>query len=358
MKAALIGLMQSGKSTLWSALTGREPAPPGSPRALEAAAAVPDERIDWLARLYRPKKTTYAAMDCVDLPGFSFVDAGGRAAARRLFDQARPAELLVLVVRAFPDAAAAPYRGRVDPAADLAELQTELLLADLEMAATRIERLEKQAAKHTPDQERQRAELELHRRLQEGLEAGRPVRRLIESESEYALIKSLGLLTLKPMMIVVNVGEDALGEPLNLTADAVMQDAPEPLPVCAKLESELAQLDAESRREFMAELGVEEPVVNRFVRQCYEAMGLISFLTVGPDEVRAWPIRRGTTAVEAAGKVHSDIQRGFIRAETISYDDLRALGDEKAVRAAGKARLEGKTYVVQDGDIIDFRFSV
>ena len=356
MRVALVGLMQSGKSTLLSAISGRDPSAVGATQTVETAVPVPDERIDWLKSLYGPKKTTYASVDCVDVPGFSFADPAGRAAARRLIEQIRTVDLLVTVVRAFEDPSVPPCRGRVDPAADLAELQTELLLADLEMVTTRVERLEKQVLKPTETQKQDQAELAVHLKLQEGLEAGRTVRSIIDFGSDYALIKSLGLLTVKPIMVVVNIGEDRLGEPLEI--EGAIADSLETVPLCAKLECELAQLDPDTRVEFMAELGIGEPAVSRFVRSCYSAMGLISFLTVGQDEVRAWPIRRDTAAVDAAGKVHSDIKRGFIRAETFSYDDLKVHGDEKAIKAAGKARLEGKTYVVQDGDIIDFRFSV
>ncbi len=356
MKVALLGLMQSGKSTLVSAISGREAGAGGGAQIVETVVPVPDERLDWLTTLYEPKKTVYATIECADVPGLSFIDSAGRAAARRLFDQVRTVDMLVLVVRAFEDAAAPPSRGQVDAAADLAELQTELMLADLQIVCNRIERLEKDVLKPTEMQTQHKAELALHGRLQQGIESGKTVRSLIDDGQDHALIKSLGLLTLKPIMVVVNIGEDQLGEAVNV--EGVIEDDLEIVPLCAKLESELAQLDADSRAEFMADLGIEEPATNRFVQSCYAAMGLISFLTVGKDEVRAWPIRRDTPAVEAAGKVHSDIQRGFIRAETFSFDDLRELGGEKAVRAAGKARLEGKEYVVQDGDIIDFRFSV
>ena len=356
MRAALVGLMQSGKSTLLSAIAGREPTAMGSTQIVETAVPVPDARVDWLTALYQPRKTTYATVDCADLPGFSFADAAGRAAARRLIDRVRVVDMLVLVVRAFENATVPPCRGRVDAAADVAELQTELLLADLAVVATRIERLQKQVMKPTETQEQDKAELAVHMKLQEGLEAGKTVRSMIDYGSDYALIKSLGLLTLKPIMVLVNIGEDQLGETVEI--EGVIEDPLETMSLCADLERELAQLDPDSRVEFMADLGIEEPAVNRFVRSCYSAMGLISFLTVGTDEVRAWPIRRDTIAVDAAGKVHSDIKRGFIRAETVSYDDLKVHGDEKAIRAAGKARLEGKTYVVQDGDIIDFRFNV
>jgi ribosome-binding ATPase YchF (GTP1/OBG family) len=191
--------------------------------------------------------------------------------------------------------------------------------------------------------------------LQEGLEAEKPVSSLIENEHELELIRSLGLLTAKPAMVVVNVAEDQLGAEFKFDN---LDESVEVVSLCAKLESELAQLDAESQKEFMVDLQIAEPAVNRFVQSCYATLGLISFLTIGKDEVRAWPIRCGTSALDSAGKVHSDIKRGFIRAETMAFTDLKELGDEKAVKAAGKVRLEGKSYIVHDGDVINFRFNV
>ena len=179
---------------------------------------------------------------------------------------------------------------------------------------------------------------------------------VIKDEGELELIKSLGFLTQKPMMVVVNVGEGQLDKEFDFSG--VAGDEVQVIKLCAKLESELAQLDEESRKEFMSDMALTEPAVNKFVGSCYETLGLISFLTVGKNEARAWPIRKGICALDAAGKIHSDIQRGFIRAETMSFADLEELGDEKAVKAAGKVRLEGKSYVVQDGDLIFFRFNV
>ena len=184
----------------------------------------------------------------------------------------------------------------------------------------------------------------------------RPLSSVIENDADREMIKSLGFLTLKPMIVVVNVGEDQLDKKFDF---GERLDGSVPVTsFCAKLEYELSQLDSESRAEFMADLGINESAASKFVNSCYSALGLISFLTIGSDELRAWPIRKGTIAVEAAGKVHSDIQRGFIRAETFAYDDLKEYGDEKALKAAGKIRLEGKDYVVKDGDIINFRFNV
>ncbi len=356
MKAALLGLLESGKSTIFSAVSGKEGPPVGSTGIEEAVVSVPDARLDWLAELYKPKKVTRATIDCLDVPGFSFTDEHGRAAARRLIAKIRTVDLVVLVVRAFEDPSVPAYRNSIEPARDLAELRTELLLADLELVATRIERLEKQVHKPTKSQADDKAELELQKKLQETIEAEMPISSAIESDAERKMIKSLGFLTLKPVVVAVNVGEDELNKPFEF-ADAVAGETPV-ITISAKLESELAQLDAESRREFAGDLGITESAVGRFVNSCYSALGLISFLTVVSGELRAWPIRRGTSALDAAGKVHTDIKRGFIRAATMAFEDLKLLGDEKAVKAAGKIRLEGKDYVVRDGDVINFRFNV
>ncbi len=356
MKAALIGLLQSGKSTLLSAVSGKDMPTVGSVAIEEAIVPVPDERLDWLTELYKPKKTVHGTIDCLDLPGFNFADEHGRSAARRLINKIRTTDLLVLVIRGFDNPTVPAYRNSVDPARDLDELKTELLLADLELVTTRIERLEKQIHKPTKTQAHDKAELTLQKKLAEAIESEKPISSAIETASERELIKSLGFLTLKPMIVAVNVGEDQLETKFDF-GDNLDSSVPV-VEICAKLEHELEQLDADSRAEFMADLGMAESGKGKFVNACYSALGLISFLTVGSDEVRAWPINRGTIALEAAGKVHSDIQRGFIRAETMAYDDLRQLGDEKAVKAAGKTRLEGKEYVVADGDIINYRFNV
>ncbi len=356
MKAALIGLLQSGKSTILAGLCGKAIPVAGTAAIEEAIVPVPDERFGWLAEYCKPKKTTHATIDCLDVPGFNFTDDHGRAAARRLINQIRAVDLLVLVIRAFENPAVPPYRDTVNPARDLAELQTELLLADLELVTTRVEKLEKQVHKPTKTQAKDKTELALQKKLQETIESEKPISSAIENDAEREIIKSLGFLTLKPSVVAINVGEGQLDEKFDM-AGRVGSDVPV-IAICAKLEYELAQLDAKSRAEFMTELGISEAAASKFVKSCYSALGLISFLTIGSDELRAWPIRKGTTAHDAAGKVHSDIKRGFIRAETFGFDEIRELGSEKALRAAGKIRLEGKDYIVQDGDIINFRFNV
>jgi GTP-binding protein YchF len=348
-------MLQSGKSTLVSAVSGKPPAPIGVPEIHEVMVPVPDSRLDWLTNLYKPQKTVHATIDCLDLPGLNFMDEHGRAAARKLFGQIRTVDLFVIVVRAFENDAVPTYRNRIHTAKDLEELKTEFLLADFELVTTRIERLEKQMHKPTKTAARDKEELALHGKLQTILESEKPLSSAGLSAHELELIKPLGFLTLKPVMVVVNVGEKHLNQPVDLGSAA---GGAEVICLSAEIESELAQLDAQSRTEFMKDMGIAEPASAKFVQSCYRTLGLISFLTVGKDEVRAWTIEAGTSAHDAAGKVHSDIQRGFIRAETMAYTDLHQLGDEKAVKAAGKMRLEGKTYVVQDGDIICFRFNV
>jgi len=356
MQVALLGLMQSGKSTIFTAISGKQIPPGGAMGIEEAIVAVPDERLDWLTKLYKPKKTVRATVDVLDVPGFDFTSDHGRTAARRLIGQIRTVDMLVFVIRAFENPAAPAYRDSVDPKRDLAELRTEVLLADLELVTTRIEKLEKQVTKPTKTQAHDKAELVLQKKLQEAIESEKPISSAVETEEERAMIKSLEFLTLKPIGVVVNVGENDLDRKIDL-GGSVDESVPV-VTLSAKIEQELAQLDEESRKAFMSDLGIQESAAGKFVRICYAATGLISFLTVGEDEVRAWPIKKGTIAVDAAGKVHSDIKRGFIRAETMAYDDLKALGDEKAVKAAGKMRLEGKEYVVKDGDIINFRFNI
>jgi ribosome-binding ATPase len=356
MRLALIGLSQPGKSTLVSALTGRAAELPGMGKSSEVMVPVPDPRLDWLTGIYKPEKTIPAAFACMELPSFDLREDSGRTAARKLLEKTRTCDLLVCVVRGFSAPAVAPYRDRIDPKTDLAELAGELLFADLGMVATRIENLEKQVKKPTTSQQHDKEELELMRRIQAGLENEQPVRKIVHSSKDLDITRPMGFLTAKPVLAMVNINEDEAAAPPDLSGCAGA-DVPV-ISLCAKIESELAQLDATSRAEFMRDLGLPEPAAGRFARSCFDALGLCSFLTVGRDEVRAWPIRKGTIAHKAAGVIHSDLERGFIRAEVFSYDDIKTLGSEKALKEAGKMRLEGKEYVVKDGDIISIRFSV
>ena len=355
MKAAFIGPIQSGKSSLVSAISGKEPPAPGTAKLEERAVPIPDPRLDWLTQLYNPQKTVSATLNCIDVPGFNLSDSSGRSATKRLIDQTRTVDMFIIVVRAFKNDTVPPYRGSVNPNRDINELLSELILIDLELVTTRIENLEKQIKKGAKNKAQDEAELGIQKKLQATLENEEPLRTLTLQPEEAKIIKSLNFFTLKPITIVINSDEDSMDSLVRPTG--ISKDIPV-ISLSARLEQELSQLDIESRKEFMEDLGMRSSAAEKLISSCYAAMGLISFLTVGPDEVRAWPIRKDSTAFETAGKIHSDIQRGFIRAETMSFDDLSKLGNEKEVKAAGKMRLEGKEYIVQDGDIINFRFNI
>ncbi len=357
MQVALFGLSQSGKTTLFTALTGHHPDPvaAATPGHIEKTIVkVPDPRLDKLTEMYKPKKTTHATIEFLDLPGLDFTSEGGKQESRRTIAQARQADMLVAVVRAFANDSVMAYKNRIDPAGDLDELQSEMLMADMESVANRIEKLEKSVRKPSKTQDKEKRELELMMRCNEKLEKLEPLAGVIENADEEKIVKSFGFLTMKPLCIVLNIGEDHLQE-----APAVEIPGNIPMiPLAAEIEAELASLDEADRGAFLDDLGISEIARDKLINHCYTDCKLISFLTAGEDEVRAWTIPYDCPAVEAAGAIHSDIQRGFIRAETVSYEDLMACGDMKGAKAAGKVRLEGKTYPVKDGDIINFRFNV
>jgi len=352
MQVALTGLSQSGKTALFTALTEGHchTEPSLAHHSIKAMVKIPDPRLDKLSEIYKPKKTTPAGIEFLDLPGLSFVDEASRQEARRIVAQARQADMLVLVLRGFHEPAVAAYRNRVDPAKDLDELKSELLLADLEQVENRIEKLEKSVKKPTKDQEHDKRELALLERCGKAIENLQPVSEAVQTPEEEKMLRSFGFLTLKPMRIVLNGDEDGLDKPAPLNQDSLL--------LSAKLEAELALLGLEERKAFLEELGLEEMACARLTRMCLASLNMITFLTVGEDEVRAWLVPANCPAVEAAGAIHSDIQRGFIRAETINFKDFQAAGDMKSAKAAGKVRLEGKGYPVQDGDIITIRFNV
>ena len=354
MRLALIGPPQSGKTTLFSAITGQPVEASAYGQEQLAVVHVPDHRVHWLEKLESSKKITRATLEFVDVPGFALSTAEGRDAFLKHVPAMRDSDGLVAVVGGFTSASVPAYKDRVDPLADLAELRDELLFGDLEQVTARLERLEKQIGKPTPDREARKRQYDLLGRCKEALENEQPISAVIKNEEEAKLVRSFAFLTLKPLVAVVNVGEDHAADPPAFESDV----ANVCLGLCAEMEAEIAQLDEADRPAFMADLGLTEPAQNRMIRACYKGLGLISFLTASDMESRAWTIRAGDTAVEAAGKVHSDIARGFIRAETVAYDDLVAAGDMKAAKAAGKVRLEGKDYVVKDGDLILFRFNV
>ena len=354
MKFALIGPPQSGKSTLFGAITGEAPDVAHAASEHLASVQVPDPRLDFLAGIYKPKKYTPTQLQFLDIPGHGLTDAHGQQAFRKSMETVRRCDGVLMVVRAFASDSVAPYRDRIDPKADLDELHTELIFADLEQVTNRVEKLEKSTQKPTKTRDLELRELAMMQRAKEALENEAPVSSAIQNEEERSMAASFGFLTLKPVIVVVNVGEDQVGD----APPFEHQHALATIAVAAQIEEEIALLSADDRATFLADLGLSEPARDRLIRTCYDAVGLISFLTCGEDEVRAWTIRKGLSAVEAAGKIHSDIQRGFIRAETVAFDDLKEAGDMRGAKSAHKVRLEAKTYEVQDGDIINFRFNV
>lgn len=350
MKVGIVGLPRSGKSTIFSALSGQDVAVGhfAESTALHLGTIkVPDPRVDELARRFRPRKVTYAEIVFVDFPP----PPAGRSQAAldpTTIAQMREMDALVQVVRGFVDPLTSepPH-----PVRDLEAFKSELLLNDLLIVERRLERLKKEKGK-----ERERSLLE---QLKQALDAEQPLRLQEWTPEETSMLAGFGFLSRKPLMVVLNVAEQQAREPMPEEVQAWLAEHRVPgIVLAGQIEMEIAKLPEEDRAAFLADLGLSVSARDRFIRMAYELLDLISFLTTGEDEVRAWTIRRGTTALKAAGKIHSDIERGFIRAEVIAYDDFVQLGTETKAREAGKLRLEGKEYVVRDGDIIHFRFNV
>ncbi len=362
LRTALIGFPSSGKTTLFQLMTSHHEAPRPGHGKLEAVvgvARVPDLRVDRLGELYHPKKTTPATVEFADLAG------PGRTGAQALLDVTpyRTADALVHVVRAFRDPSVTHHADAIVPASDAQAMEDELLLADLGVAERRLERIERDLKKgRTADLERERA---LIVRCREALENGLPLRGVPMSDEERKLLRGFQFLSAKPLLVVINLDEadtSALADAARAVELAglgpfLSRAGTRAVPVCAKIELEIAQLDAADARGFLADLGLTEAGVSRVIRTTYELLGYISFLTAGEDECRAWSIPRGTQAQVAAGEIHTDIARGFIRAEVVRFEHLVARGSLAACRDHGEVRLEGKEYVVQDGDVINFRFA-
>jgi len=355
MRVALVGPAQSGKSTLFSAVAEAggshvDLSRPDQPHL--AVVKVPDARVDALADHYKPKKITHAELEFLDLPGFDLSDEASRARARTHWTAMRQSDMLVLVTRSFKDDTVPEYRNRIDPVADAEEIKTELLFADLDQVTSRIEKLEASVKKLTVRRDEQLKELELMKRLLEALENEKSVADAVKNDTEARLLRSFAFMSQKPLLVVLNCDEGDMGSPQEELAGLPC------IKLSARIEQEIAQLPPEDRSVFLEDLGLKESARDRLIRACYDRLHLISFLTAGEDECRAWTIPAGTDAVTAAEEIHSDIARGFIRAETVSYEDFQAAGDIKGAKAAGHVRLEGKTYIVRDGDIINFRFNV
>ena len=349
MKVAIIGPPKSGKSTVFAAATGIAVDPYAAPQPHPAVVRVPDGRLHYLTQLHKPKKVTEATIEFVDIPGCALHDAKGRDEWRRFLPVVRQTELLLVVVRDFENPAVPKYRDRIDAQADLNAVWDELIFSDLESVTARVDRLEKSLKKPTPTHEAEKRELTLLTRCRTALESDAPLSSVLTTDEERKHIASFAFLTEKPLVCVRNVSDDRVSTAGDLKAPHAAAN----ITLSASLEAEIARLEPADRAAFLADFGLKAPARDRLIQACYTALGLISFLTMGPDEVRAWTIAKGSTAVEAAGKVHTDLARGFIRAETVAYDDLLAHKDMKGARAAGKVRKEGKGYVVADGDILN-----
>ncbi|MBU1656651.1 MAG: redox-regulated ATPase YchF [Candidatus Omnitrophica bacterium] len=349
MKLAIIGLEQSGKTTVFKALTGsdKEVGTYGKIDAAIAMVKVPDERIEWLAALYEPKKTVYADIEFVDIPG-NINDS----ADPKIIAATRSADALVYVIRTFENKNVLHPLDDIDPARDFEQINLGLLVADMAIAEKRIKRLKVSVLKPTDKQEEEKTELAALEKVMEKLEAERPVSEAELTDMEEKSIRSFQFLTLKPHFTLLNVSED------RIASEKTGTKIPNSMSMRASIEMEIRGLAENDRGDFLKDLGMQELSINPFIRKAYETLGLLSFFTVGKDEVRAWTIDKGINALHAAGKIHSDLERGFIRAEVFTYDDLKQFGSEREIKNAGKLRLEGKNYIVQDGDILNIKFSV
>jgi len=358
----IVGLPNVGKSTIFNALTSAGAQASNYPfTTIDPNVGVvdmPDERLDKLAAIYQPKKLTPTTMEFVDIAGLVKGAAQGEGLGNKFLANIREVDAIAHVVRCFEDPNVIHVAGKVDPKADIEVIEAELMLADLDAIEKRLfkaEKMVKTGDKKTAE------EVEFMRRLKDMLSKGEPIRRGAHSDEEQVWLRNYTLLSSKPVLYVANVAEDTVGKP-NPYVDAVKKIAAEEgagvVVISGQVEGEIAQLPMEERKEYLAGMGLKESGLDRMIRAGYDLLGLITYLTAGEKEVRAWTITKGTKAPQAAGKIHTDFEKGFIRAEVFHYDDLMKLKTEQAVKAAGLLRSEGKEYVVKDGDIMLFRFNV
>lgn len=363
LTAGIVGLPNVGKSTLFNAITKKSILMANYPFATidpnVGVVIVPDERIDVLKNMYNPERVIPTTYEFTDIAGLVKGASNGEGLGNKFLSHIREVDAVVEVVRCFDDENIIHVDGSVDPIRDIEVINVELVLSDLEIVTSRINRIGKKAM--TTKNKDDVKEIELLERIKEALESNIPVRKLGLDEEEKKLISSFNLITLKPIIYALNVEDSDINTGNNYTKlveDYAKKEGSETAIICAKLESELSELDEEEKKLFLDDLGIKESGVERLINKTYDLLGLATFFTVGKDEVRAWTFKKDSKAPECAGIIHSDFEKGFIKAEVMSYNDLVNAGSELKVRELGKARIEGKEYIMQDGDICHFRFNV